>query len=118
MRLKQFDSLGLLVSCVHVCYAACPTLCEPMDCSLAGSCLWDSPHKNTGVSCHALLRGIFLTQGLNQSLLCLLHWQKGSLPLAPLEKPLQVSENKSDSILDLFLQFNLCVLLLLLQVSH
>ena len=69
MRLKQFDSLGLQVSCVQVCYAACPTLCEPMDCSLTGSCLWDSPHKNTGVSCHALLRGIFLTQGLNQSLM-------------------------------------------------
>ena len=28
-------------------------------------CLWDSPGKNTGVSYHALLKGIFLTQGLN-----------------------------------------------------
>ena len=28
-------------------------------------------------------QGIFLTQGLNLSLLCLLHWQVGSLPLAP-----------------------------------
>ena len=25
----------------------------------------DSPGKNTGVGCHALLQGIFLTQGLN-----------------------------------------------------
>ena len=24
---------------------------------------WDSPGKNTGVGCHALLQGIFLTQG-------------------------------------------------------
>ena len=43
----------------------------------------DSPDKNTGVGCHALLQGIFLTQGLNSHLLCLLHWQVGSLPLAP-----------------------------------
>ena len=28
-------------------------------------CLWDSPGKNTGVSCHSLLQGIFLTQGSN-----------------------------------------------------
>ena len=26
-------------------------------------CPWDSPGKNTGVGCHALLQGIFLTQG-------------------------------------------------------
>ena len=26
-------------------------------------CLWDSPGKNTGVGFHALLQGIFLTQG-------------------------------------------------------
>ena len=32
---------------------------------------------------HALLQGIFPTQGSNPRLLCLLHWQGGSLPLAP-----------------------------------
>ena len=32
---------------------------------------------------HALLQGIFPTQGLNPPLLCLLHWQVGSLPLMP-----------------------------------
>ena len=42
----------------------------------------DSAGKNTGVDCHPL-QGIFLTQGLNIHLLCLLHWQEGSLPLAP-----------------------------------
>ena len=36
----------------------------------------------SGVGYHALL-WIFLTQGLNPCLLCLLHWQAGSLPLAP-----------------------------------
>ena len=41
----------------------------------------DSPGKNTGVGCHTLLQGIFPTQGKNSSLLSLLHWQVGSLPL-------------------------------------
>ena len=36
---------------------------------------------------HALLPGIFLTQGSNPCPLCLLHWQAGSLPLAPPGKP-------------------------------
>ena len=35
------------------------------------------------MGCHAFLQGIYSTQGLNQFLLCLLHWQAGSLPLAP-----------------------------------
>ena len=36
-------------------------------------CPWDSPGKNTGVSCHFLLQGIFPTQGSNPYRLCLLH---------------------------------------------
>ena len=43
---------------------------------------WDSPGKDTEVSCHALLQEIFPTQGLNPHLLYLLHWQESSLPLA------------------------------------
>ena len=39
------------------------------------------------MGCHALLQGIFLTQGSNPCLLCLLHWQAGSLPLTLPEKP-------------------------------
>ena len=31
-------------------------------------CPWDSPGKNTVVGCHALLQGIFPTQGLNSGL--------------------------------------------------
>ena len=45
-------------------------------------CPWDSPCKNTGVGCHALLQGIFLMQGLNPHLLRLLHCRAGYLPLA------------------------------------
>ena len=36
---------------------------------------------------HSLLQGIFLIQGSNLSLLCLLNWQAGSLPLAPPGRP-------------------------------
>ena len=59
---------------------SCPILCDPMDCSLPGSSV-------TGVGFYALLQGIFPTQGLNPCLLCHLHWQVGSLPLAPPGKP-------------------------------
>ena len=34
-------------------------------------CPWDSPGKNTGVGCHALLQGIFPTQGSNRSYFCI-----------------------------------------------
>ena len=46
-------------------------------------CPWDSPGKDTRVGCHALLQGIFPTQGSNSHFLRLLHWRVGSLPLAP-----------------------------------
>ena len=66
----------------------CPTLCDTMDYNLPGS----SVHRIfqarilAGVGCHSLLQGISTTQGLNPYLLCLLHWQVASLPLAPIEK--------------------------------
>ena len=44
---------------------SCLTLCDTMDCPL---CQWGSPDKNTGVGSHALLQGIFLTQGLKPHL--------------------------------------------------
>ena len=57
---------------------SCLTLCNPMDCSLRFLCPWNSLGKNTGVGCHALLQGMFLTQGEKPHLLRLLHWQVGS----------------------------------------
>ena len=36
---------------------------------------WDSPGKNTGVNCHFLFQGFFLTQEWR---LCLLDWQVDS----------------------------------------
>ena len=48
---------------------SCPTLCDPTDCGLSGSSVHgDSPGKNTGVGCHALLQGIFPTKGSNPGL--------------------------------------------------
>ena len=64
------------------------TLCDPMDCSPPSSFVHgDCAGKNTGVGCHALLQGVFPPQGSNPRLFYLLHWQTGSLPLAPPGKP-------------------------------
>jgi len=55
-----------------VCLVAqlCLTLSDPVDYSLPGfSVHGDSPGKNTGVGCHALLQGIFQAQGSNPGLL-------------------------------------------------
>ena len=70
-----------------------------MDCSPPRLlCQWDSLGKNTGVGCHVLLQGIFLTQGSNLGLLCLLHWQAVSLPLALPGKPVALSVQFSRSV--------------------
>ena len=48
----------------------CLILCSSMNCILPGSSVHrDSPGKNIRVGCHALLQGIFPTQGLNPGLL-------------------------------------------------
>ena len=58
----------------------CPTLCNPVDCSPPGSSVHgDSPGKNTGVGCHALLQGIFPNQGSTRSPA----FQENSLPSEP-----------------------------------
>ena len=82
---------------IHACVHAkslqlCPTLCDPMDCN---------PQD---FSVHGILqakilewvampssRGIFPIQGSNSRLLRLLHWQAGSLPLAPRGKPIFIT---------------------------
>ena len=58
---------------LHVCMClvtqSCLTLCKPIDSSPPGSSIHgDTPGKNTEVGCHALLQGIFPTQGLNPGL--------------------------------------------------
>ena len=59
-----------MLCCAVIVSQSCPSLCDPMDCSPPGSSVHrDSPGKNTGVDCHALLQGIFPTQGLDPGLL-------------------------------------------------
>ena len=75
----------------------CPCMLSHFSCGQLFVTLWtwpirllcscNSPGKNTGVGCHVLLQGIFLTQGSNPDLLHLLHWQAGSLPLNHLGSP-------------------------------
>ena len=82
--------------CIYACVRAkllqsCLTLGDPMDCSPPGS------------SVHGIfqtrilewvtmppLQGIFLTQGPNLHLLCLLQWQVGCLPVGPPGKPMHI----------------------------
>ena len=55
--------------CVCLVAQSYLTLCNPMDCGPPGSSvLGGSPGKNIGVGCHALLQGIFPTQGSNPGL--------------------------------------------------
>ena len=76
--------------------------CDHMNCSRPGSSTHGIPQasKNTRVSCHALLQGIFLTQRLDPHLLCLLHWQVVSLPLVPPTIGLVFSKQEEFSYLD------------------
>ena len=60
-RLGEVRAVQYCNVCVCVCASvhahSCPTLCDPMDCSLPGSsCPWDFPDKNTGVGCLFLLQ--------------------------------------------------------------
>ena len=67
------------------CSVVSNSFATPWTVALRLLCPWDSPGKKTGVGCHFLLQGIFLTQGSNPSLLCLLYWQANSLSLCYLE---------------------------------
>ena len=58
----------------------CPTLCNPMDCSLPGSSVHGISQARK-LGCYFLLQGIFPTWGSNLSLL---HRQVDSLPLSHL----------------------------------
>ena len=53
------------------------------------------------MGCQAFLQGIFLTQGSNLCLFCLLYWQVGSLPVAPSGKPHSLCSMLKISLLDI-----------------
>ena len=69
----------LYPKCVHVCSVTSVV----SDSVTPGTVAHHAPlsMRFSGVGCHAFLQGIFPTQGSNPRLLCLLHWEAGSLPL-------------------------------------
>ena len=62
-------------------------------------CPWGSPGKNTGVGCHSLLQGVFLTQGLN---LGLLHYRQILYHLSHQGRPLKDPQAVKSSIFFFF----------------
>ena len=81
--LKKF--YGFCVLCAKS-LQLCLTLCGPVDCSPPGSSVHgDSPGKNTGVGCHALLQEIFPGPGIEPGSPAL---QVDSLPAVLPGKPL------------------------------
>ena len=87
--LLSADFVSVDSTCVCLLsHLLCPTLCNTMDCRLPGSSVheilqarileWVAMPSSKGSS---------LSKGSNWPLLCLLHWQVGSLPKAPPGKP-------------------------------
>ena len=73
---------------------SCLTLCDPMDCSPPGSFVHEILQARIlEWVAMPFSRGIFLMQGSNPHLLHLLHWQMGTLPLAP---PGKITNGKSN----------------------
>ena len=67
LKLQYFGHF--MCAMLYLVTQLCPTLCDPMDYSLLVSSVHgDSPGKNSGVGCHALLQGIFPIQGSNPGL--------------------------------------------------
>ncbi|XP_045022119.1 hairy/enhancer-of-split related with YRPW motif-like protein isoform X2 [Bubalus bubalis] len=75
-HLKMLHATGGTGVCA--CAHLYPTLTSPWIVLHQAHLSMEFFRQDTGMGCHFLLQGIFLTQGSN---LCLLHWQAGSLPL-------------------------------------
>ena len=68
--------------CVYVCLVMSDSLQPHRLQPTRLLCPWNSPRKNTRVSCRFPSQGIFPTQGSNPCLLHLLDWWADSLPLS------------------------------------
>ena len=70
-RQSWVASMFIIHNNLHVCQVvSVVSIFNPMDGSLPGSSVHEeSPSKSTGVSCHTLLQGIFLSQELNPLLM-------------------------------------------------
>ena len=83
MHIVNFQNLDLdFKACMLSHFSQVLTLQNPMNYSLPGSSVHGILQARL-LECHSLLQGIFLTQGSNTCVLCLLLWQTSSLPLAP-----------------------------------
>ena len=72
--------------CVVLSCSVCPTLGDPMNWGVPSSCVReDSPGKNAGVGCSALLQGIFPTLESNPGLPCC-RWIFNPMIINPLKK--------------------------------
>ena len=96
-------------TCVHAKSLQCPTLCDPHGLQPTRLlCPWDTPGKNTGGGCHALLQGIFPPKDRTQVSLIAggffitepprkprehLYWSKTVLFLSYSPLPLHLSED-------------------------
>ena len=80
-------NLSLSPSCVCVQSLSCVRFLRAIAARILCQNPWDSPGKVSEAGCPFLLHRIFLTQGLNPNLLCLLHRQVSSLRAEPPGKP-------------------------------
>ena len=97
----------------HVCTClvaqSCLTLWDPLDYSLPGSSVHEIfQARNAGAGCHSLLQGIFLTQGSNLHLLCLLHCRQ-ILYLLSHRESLWSKANLSVLLRQYSFSFSLCI---------
>ena len=66
IRIVESQSWGIRQGLEKVLVAqSCPTLCDPMDCSLPGSCPWNFPGKNTEVGSIPFLLNLMLLFGFS-----------------------------------------------------
>ena len=101
MSMVPRDQLGYRFSVRATLIQSCLTLCDPMDYSPSGSSVHGIPQARI-----LELVAISFSRGSSQSnshLLCLLHWQAGSLLLAPPGKPLKHKILAQDSCAKSFL---------------
>ena len=82
---RILSDFGFLLVLAAKLLQSCPTLCDPIDGSPPGSPVRGILQARIlEVGCHALLQGIFPTQGSNSGLL---HCRQISLPAEPPGKP-------------------------------
>ena len=79
LRLREKSVLKVTETQRSVCICACSVASDSVT-PWTHQILWDFPGNNTGMHCHFLLQGVFLTQGSNPRLL---HWQADSFTTEP-----------------------------------